>query len=46
MALSRGSLGSYGQKKLDVPMNSEDVMPTLLKLCDAPIPKTVEELDL
>ena len=36
--------GSDG-KKLDVPMNTEDVMPTLLKLCDAPIPKTVEGLD-
>ncbi len=35
-------LGSEG-KKLDVPMNSRKTwMPTLLKLCDAPIPKTVE----
>ncbi len=38
------SLGSDG-KKLDVPMSSEDILPTLLSLCGVSIPKTVEGLD-
>jgi arylsulfatase A-like enzyme len=32
-------------RKLDSPINSEDIMPTLLGLCSVPIPKTVEGLD-
>jgi arylsulfatase A-like enzyme len=32
-------------RQLDAPMNSEDLMPTLLGLCGVPIPKTVEGLD-
>jgi arylsulfatase A-like enzyme len=32
-------------RKLDAPINSEDIMPTLLGLCSLPIPKTVEGLD-
>jgi arylsulfatase A-like enzyme len=32
-------------RKLDAPINSEDIMPTLLGLCGVPIPKTVEGLD-
>jgi arylsulfatase A-like enzyme len=31
--------------QLDAPINSEDLMPTLLGLCGVPIPKTVEGLD-
>jgi arylsulfatase A-like enzyme len=31
--------------KLDSPINSEDIMPTLLGLCQVPIPKTVEGID-
>ncbi len=31
--------------QLDAPMNSEDLMPTLLGLCGVPIPTTVEGLD-
>ena len=37
-------LGSNG-KHVDVPLSTEDVMPTLLGLCDVPIPKSVEGLD-
>jgi arylsulfatase A-like enzyme len=38
---------SFGTKsrRLDAPINSEDLMPTLLGLCSLPIPKTVEGLD-
>jgi arylsulfatase A-like enzyme len=32
-------------RSLDAPINSEDLMPTLLGLCGLPIPKTVEGLD-
>ncbi len=32
-------------RSLDAPINSEDLMPTLLGLCGVPIPKTVEGLD-
>ena len=32
-------------RELDAPTNSEDLMPTLLGLCGAPIPKSVEGLD-
>jgi len=32
-------------RQLDAPINSEDVMPTLLGLCGVPIPKLVEGLD-
>jgi arylsulfatase A-like enzyme len=32
-------------RELDAPMNSEDLMPTLLGLCGVPIPKSVEGLD-
>lgn len=32
-------------RSLEAPINSEDVMPTLLGLCRVPIPKTVEGLD-
>jgi len=31
--------------RVDAPINSEDVMPTLLGLCDIPIPSTVEGLN-
>jgi arylsulfatase A-like enzyme len=31
--------------KRDAPINSEDLMPTLLSLCGVPIPKTVEGFD-
>jgi arylsulfatase A-like enzyme len=34
-----------GGKRVDVPLSTEDVMPTLLKLCDMPIPRSVEGLD-
>lgn len=32
-------------RRLDAPINSEDMMPTLLGLCGVPIPSTVEGLD-
>lgn len=32
-------------RQLDAPINSEDLMPTLLGLCGLPIPKSVEGLD-
>jgi arylsulfatase A-like enzyme len=32
-------------RQLDAPINSEDLMPTLLGLCGVPIPSTVEGLD-
>jgi arylsulfatase A-like enzyme len=32
-------------RALDAPINSEDVMPTLLGLCGVPVPKSVEGLD-
>jgi arylsulfatase A-like enzyme len=32
-------------KQLDAPMNTEDIMPTLLGLCGVSIPKSVEGLD-
>jgi arylsulfatase A-like enzyme len=32
-------------RQFDAPINSEDLMPTLLGLCGVPIPKTVEGLD-
>src|SRR5207244_9584863 len=32
-------------RKLEAPINSEDIMPTLLGLCGVPIPKTVQGLD-
>jgi len=32
-------------RQLDAPINSEDLMPTVLGLCGAPVPKTVEGLD-
>ena len=32
-------------RELNAPINSEDLMPTLLGLCGVPIPKTVEGLD-
>jgi arylsulfatase A-like enzyme len=32
-------------RQLDAPINSEDLMPTLLGLCGTPIPKSVEGLD-
>ncbi len=38
------AFGSDG-KKLDVPISSEDILPTLLGLCGVSIPKTVEGLD-
>jgi arylsulfatase A-like enzyme len=37
-------LGGAG-KRLDVPMDSEDVMPTILGLCGIEIPKTVDGID-
>jgi arylsulfatase A-like enzyme len=37
-------LGRSG-RALDAPMNTEDIMPTLLGLCGIPIPRTVEGLD-
>ncbi|MBI1368869.1 MAG: sulfatase-like hydrolase/transferase [Planctomycetes bacterium] len=37
-------LGEDG-KRIDTPMNSEDIMPTLLGLAGVPIPDTVEGLD-
>ena len=37
-------LGANGQRR-DALISSEDIMPTLLGLCGAPIPKTVEGLD-
>jgi arylsulfatase A-like enzyme len=39
------ALGTQG-KTLDVPINSPDLMPTVLGLCGVAIPKTVEGLDL
>ena len=39
-----GGLG-LKPRSLDPPINSEDVMPTLLGLCGVPIPKSVEGLD-
>ncbi|WP_165920146.1 sulfatase family protein [Chthoniobacter flavus] len=38
---------AFGDKprELDAPVNSEDLMPTLLGLCGVPIPKSVEGLD-
>jgi arylsulfatase A-like enzyme len=36
---------STKSRQLDPPINSEDIMPTLLGLCAVPIPKTVEGLD-
>jgi arylsulfatase A-like enzyme len=38
------SIGSKS-RKLDAPINSEDLMPTLLGLCGVPIPKNVQGLD-
>jgi len=37
----------FGEKgrQLDVPINTEDLMPTLLGLCGVDVPKTVEGLD-
>ena len=35
----------HGGKRLDAPLSTEDVMPTLLALCDVAIPKSVEGLD-
>ena len=32
-------------RQLDAPINSEDYMPTLLGLCDVPVPITVEGID-
>ena len=32
-------------RRLEAPINSEDIMPTLLGLCGVPVPKTVEGLD-
>jgi len=32
-------------RKLEAPINSQDIMPTLLGLCSVPIPRTVEGLD-
>ena len=32
-------------RQLDAPINSEDLMPTLLGLCGVPIPNTIEGLD-
>lgn len=37
-------LGRTG-RRLDAPINSEDLMPTLLGLCGVPIPGTIEGLD-
>jgi len=37
-------LGMQG-RQLDAPINTEDIMPTLLGLCGVAIPKTVEGLD-
>lgn len=37
-------LGKKG-RKVDVPVNSEDILPTLLGLCRVPIPDSVEGLD-
>ena len=37
--------GALAGRRLDSPMASEDVMPTLLGLCDVEIPKSVEGLD-
>jgi arylsulfatase A-like enzyme len=34
-----------GGKRCDVPLSTEDVMPTLLSLCRVPIPASVEGLD-
>jgi len=39
-----GALGS-GARSIDVPINTPDIMPTLLGLCDIEIPGTVEGLD-
>ena len=39
-----GGLG-LKPRSLNAPINSEDVMPTLLGLCGVPIPKSVEGLD-
>jgi arylsulfatase A-like enzyme len=39
-----GGLGT-GARQVDPPINSEDVMPTLLGLCGAPIPPTAEGID-
>ena len=39
-----GGLGAAG-RTLTAPINSEDVMPTLLGLCGMPIPKSVEGID-
>ena len=39
------SLGAAGQT-IDVPINTPDIMPTLLGLCDVEIPETVEGEDL
>ena len=33
------------ERSLDSPINSEDIMPTLLGLCRVPIPKSVEGID-
>ena len=37
-------LGRHG-RRFEAPINSEDLMPTLLGLCRLPIPKTVEGID-
>src|SRR5678815_4384183 len=37
-------LGNKGLR-LDAPISSEDVMPTILGLCHLPIPKSVEGID-
>src|SRR5204863_6898517 len=34
-----------GSRKLDAPISSEDIMPTLLGLCHLSVPRTVEGLD-
>ncbi|MGH7958276.1 MAG: sulfatase/phosphatase domain-containing protein, partial [Opitutaceae bacterium] len=36
---------SVKPRRLDATINTEDVMPTLLRLCAAPVPKGVEGLD-
>lgn len=36
---------SQKPRRLEAPINSEDMMPTLLGLCGLPIPKTVEGID-
>ncbi len=38
------AFGTRG-RQLDAPISSEDLMPTILSLCGAPIPPTVEGLD-